>query len=146
MHLRAGEPMGAAAFRGCASPAAGKPGGRGRKPVLTDPALTCICYLVTGQDLTSELDALMTNDPADSLAEWAKGFDKRLTGVYITHGHSDHWLGLARLVEHFPEACGFATAEVTSRAAFEADSNRTSLYWISRFPRTARDSRTAPRY
>jgi len=76
----------------------------------------------------------MTNDQADALAEWAKGFGKRITGVYITHGHSDHWLGLARLLERFPEARGFATAEVAARAAFEADSNKTSRFWTSRFP------------
>jgi glyoxylase-like metal-dependent hydrolase (beta-lactamase superfamily II) len=67
------------------------------------------------------VDALMTNDQADALARWAQGFGKRITGVYITHGHSDHWLGLARLLEHFPEVRGFATAEVAARAAHEAN-------------------------
>jgi len=90
--------------------------------------------LIAGENEAILVDALMTNDQADALAEWAQGFGKRISGVYITHGHSDHWLGLARLLEHFPEARGFATAEVAARAAFEVDSNRTSLFWTSRFP------------
>ena len=46
----------------------------------------------------------------------AKGFGKTITGIYITHGHSDHWLGLARLLEHIPEARGYAAPEVARRA------------------------------
>jgi hypothetical protein len=43
---------------------------------------------------------------ADQIAGWATCFGKKITGVCITHGHSDHWLGLARLLQHFPEARG----------------------------------------
>ena len=50
------------------------------------------------------IDALLTFHNADQIAAWAKRFGKKITGVYITHGHSDHWLGLARLLQHFPEA------------------------------------------
>src|SRR6478672_9238063 len=80
------------------------------------------------------VDALLTFSNADEIAAWAKGFGKKITGIYITHGHSDHWLGLAQLLEHFPETRGFATAEVAARAAWEAASNKTSQYWTSRFP------------
>jgi len=90
--------------------------------------------LITGENEAILIDALMTNGQADALAEWAKSFGKRITGIYITHGHSDHWLGLARLLEHFPEARGFATAEVAARAAWEAEMNKTTQYWTSRFP------------
>jgi glyoxylase-like metal-dependent hydrolase (beta-lactamase superfamily II) len=64
----------------------------------------------------------------------AKQFGKKITGIYITHGHSDHWLGLARLLEHFPEALGYAAPEVAGRPAWEAEFNKTSKYWTSRFP------------
>jgi glyoxylase-like metal-dependent hydrolase (beta-lactamase superfamily II) len=90
--------------------------------------------LITGENEAILIDALMTNGQADALAEWAKDFGKRITGIYITHGHSDHWLGLARLLEHFPEARGFATADVAARAGWEAESNKTSQYWTLRFP------------
>ncbi|MER7007287.1 MBL fold metallo-hydrolase [Dactylosporangium sp. NPDC000555] len=90
--------------------------------------------LIAGEHDAILIDALMTNGQADALAAWAKGFGKRITGIYITHGHSDHWLGLTRLLEHFPEARGFATAEVAARAAWEAEMNKTTQYWTSRFP------------
>ena len=60
------------------------------------------CTLISGPSEGILIDALLTFDNADQIAAWAKGFGKKVTGVYITHGHSDHWLGLARLLEHFP--------------------------------------------
>jgi glyoxylase-like metal-dependent hydrolase (beta-lactamase superfamily II) len=110
--------------------AGGAPQGPGDEPTWAPMSST----LIAGKKEAILVDALMTNDQADALAEWAQGFGKRITGVYITHGHSDHWLGLARLLEHFPEARGFATAEVAARAAFEVASNRKSLFWTSSFP------------
>ncbi|HEV3096196.1 MAG TPA: MBL fold metallo-hydrolase, partial [Candidatus Dormibacteraeota bacterium] len=41
---------------------------------------------------------------------------------------------LARLLQHFPEARGYAAPEVAGRAAWEAQFNKTSKYWTSRFP------------
>ena len=43
-------------------------------------------------------------------------------------------MGLSRLLEYFPEAHGHAAAEVVRRAAWEAESNKTTKYWTSRFP------------
>jgi glyoxylase-like metal-dependent hydrolase (beta-lactamase superfamily II) len=90
--------------------------------------------LISGPAEGILIDALLTFENADEIAAWAKSFGKTITGVYITHGHSDHWLGLARLLEHFPEARGYAAPEVAGRAAWEADFNKTSKYWTSRFP------------
>src|SRR3981081_3667957 len=63
--------------------------------------------LISGPTKGILIDALLTFENADQIAAWAKAFGKKITGVYITHGHSDHWLGLARLLEHFPEARGY---------------------------------------
>src|SRR5437879_4731490 len=90
--------------------------------------------LISGPTEGILIDALLTFENADQIAAWAKSFGKKITGVYITHGHSDHWLGLARLLEHFPEARGYAAPEVAGRAAWEAEFNKTSKYWTSRFP------------
>ena len=116
------------------------PQGRGDEPTWAPMSST----LIAAENEAILVDALMTNGQADALAEWAKGFGKRITGVYITHGHSDHWLGLARLLEHFPEARGFATAEVAARAAWEAESNQRSQYWTSRFPGELPESPVVP--
>jgi hypothetical protein len=58
--------------------------------------------LISGPTEAILIDALLTFENADQIAAWAKSFGKKITGVYITHGHSDHWLGLARLLQHFP--------------------------------------------
>src|SRR3979409_1935332 len=60
--------------------------------------------LISGPTEGILIDALLTFENADQIAAWAKSFGKKIIGVYITHGHSDHWLGLARLFQHFPAA------------------------------------------
>src|SRR5437016_13553424 len=90
--------------------------------------------VISGQTEGIPADALRTVENADRIAAWAKTFGKKITGVYITHGHSDHWLGLARLLQHFPEARGYAAPEVVARAAWEVEFNKRSKYWTSRFP------------
>jgi len=90
--------------------------------------------LISGPTEGILIDALLTFENADQIAAWAKNFGKKITGVYITHGHSDHWLGLARLLQHLPEARGYAAPEVAARAAWEVEFNKKSKYWTSRFP------------
>src|ERR1700726_1271733 len=100
--------------------------------------------LISGPTEGILIDALLTFENADQIATWAKRFGKKITGVYITHGHGDHWLGLARLLEHFPEARGYAAPEVVARAAWEADINKATKYWTSRFPGELPDKPAVP--
>jgi glyoxylase-like metal-dependent hydrolase (beta-lactamase superfamily II) len=95
-------------------------------------------------DVFLKIDADQARIDVDALAEWVRGFGKRLTGVYITHGHTDHWGGLARLQEHFPDARGFAAAEVVGRAKYEATDERLLAYWDSRFPGELPQTRVVP--
>src|SRR6476659_4365265 len=90
--------------------------------------------LISGPTEGILIDALLTFENADNIAAWAKSFGNKITGVYITHGHGDHWLGLARLLQHFPAARGYAAPEVVARAAWEADIDQATKYWTSRFP------------
>src|SRR5712691_8199422 len=46
--------------------------------------------LVSGPSEAILIDALLTFENADQIAAWAKSFGKKIAGVYITHGHSDH--------------------------------------------------------
>jgi glyoxylase-like metal-dependent hydrolase (beta-lactamase superfamily II) len=80
------------------------------------------------------VDTLVTFDQVDTLADWIDRFDRTLTAIYITHGHSDHWIGLSRLRERFPNARGLARPNVHERAAFEATNPGLSAYWRSIFP------------
>lgn len=112
-------------------PFAGAPAqGPGDDPMWSPMSST----LIAGAEEAVLVDTLVTLDQVDALAEWVRGFGKRVTGVYITHGHQDHWIGLARIQEHFPEARGIATHEVVERARFEATDPGLSAYWKAIFP------------
>jgi glyoxylase-like metal-dependent hydrolase (beta-lactamase superfamily II) len=80
------------------------------------------------------VDTLVTFDQVDALADWVESCGKRVTAIVITHGHSDHWIGLARLLERFPGARGLATAKVLEHARFEATDEALQKYWHSIFP------------
>jgi glyoxylase-like metal-dependent hydrolase (beta-lactamase superfamily II) len=90
--------------------------------------------LIAGEREAVLVDALLTFDQADALADWAQAHGRHITAILVTHGHSDHWLGLARLLERFPDARGLATSKVLNRARFEATNEDLRKYWRSRFP------------
>src|SRR6202789_52659 len=112
-------------------PFAGAPGqGPGDDPMWSPMSST----LLAGAEQGILVDTLVSLGQVDALADWVRGFGKRITGVYITHGHSDHWIGLARHQEHFPSARGMATREVVGHATFEATDPGLSAYWKASFP------------
>jgi len=86
--------------------------------------------LIYGDHDAILVDTLATNDQVDALADWIDTKGRRLSRIYITHGHGDHWLGLARLVQRFPGARGLATAEVLTQAADPGIAG----YWEAIFP------------
>jgi glyoxylase-like metal-dependent hydrolase (beta-lactamase superfamily II) len=86
--------------------------------------------LIYGKHDAVLVDALATFDQVDALADWIDTKGRRPSRIYITHGHGDHWLGLARLIQRFPEAKGLATAEVLAQAADPGMAG----YWEAIFP------------
>jgi glyoxylase-like metal-dependent hydrolase (beta-lactamase superfamily II) len=59
------------------------------------------------------VDAFMTTEQANALADWVASKGKNLTTIYITHGHGDHWFGVGALLERFPNARVVATPDTT---------------------------------
>ena len=86
--------------------------------------------LIYGDHDAVLVDTLITYDQVDALADWVETKGRRPSRIYITHGHGDHWLGLARLIQRFPGARGLATAEVLAQAADPAMAG----YWEAIFP------------
>jgi glyoxylase-like metal-dependent hydrolase (beta-lactamase superfamily II) len=65
--------------------------------------------LIYGKRDAILVDAFMTIEQANALADWVASKNKNLTTIYITHGHGDHWFGVATILERFPNARVVAT-------------------------------------
>ena len=68
-------------------------------PPAWDPKSATLIY---GQRDAVLVDALLTVREATALADWIDLHDRRLTTIYNTHGHGDHFLGLSVLLDRFP--------------------------------------------
>jgi glyoxylase-like metal-dependent hydrolase (beta-lactamase superfamily II) len=104
--------------------------GTGDRPMWSPMSST----LIAGEHDAVLVETLVTFDQVDALADWAESHGKRVTAILITHGHSDHWIGLARLLERFPHARGLAVRSVLDRARFEAMDEGQQKYWHTSFP------------
>jgi len=58
------------------------------------------------------VDTLLTIEQSRTLVEWVVASGKDLTAINVTHGHGDHFFGLASLLERFPHARAFAAPEI----------------------------------
>jgi glyoxylase-like metal-dependent hydrolase (beta-lactamase superfamily II) len=90
--------------------------------------------LIYGERDAILIDTFTTLEQNDDLVEWVRSFEKRLRAVYITHGHGDHFFGLAQLQQAFPQAelviapAGLPTAE------FQASDAYVEAFWGKLFP------------
>ena len=67
------------------------------------------------------VDAQFTKSGAIAVADAAAGMGKRVSRVFITHAHPDHYLGTAVLKERFPDAKFLATADVVEEMKKSAE-------------------------
>ncbi len=82
--------------------------------------------LIAGERDAVLVDPSWTIEQTTRLGDWIAASGKRLTAIYITHGHGDHWFGTAQLLERFPNVAVYATegtialmhAQVASRPEF----------------------------
>jgi len=54
--------------------------------------------LIYGERDAVLVDTFITVEQAEALVEWVRTSGKKLTKIYITHGHADHFLGLGALL------------------------------------------------
>jgi glyoxylase-like metal-dependent hydrolase (beta-lactamase superfamily II) len=87
--------------------------------------------LVTGATEAVLIDALYLKDDVRDLGDLIERTGKRLTTIYITHAHQDHYLGFAELLERFPEAKCVALPHVIE--AMQATMELQSMQWLLMF-------------
>jgi len=74
------------------------------------------------------VDTFLTTGQSQTLLDWVVASGKNLTAIYVTHGHGDHFFGLASLLERFPRAKAVATPEIV-----KAMHEHLSPAWIGNF-------------
>ena len=74
------------------------------------------------------VDTFLTTEQSRTLLDRVVSSGKNLVAIYITHGHGDHFFGLASLLERFPRARAVATPEIV-----QAMHEQLSPAWIENF-------------
>lgn len=77
--------------------------------------------LVFGASEALLIDAQHIRTDVAALGDLIEQTGRRLTTIYVTHGHADHWYGAGELVARFPEARLVATAPVVEYIHQAAD-------------------------
>jgi glyoxylase-like metal-dependent hydrolase (beta-lactamase superfamily II) len=90
--------------------------------------------LIYGKRDAVLVDAFMTDKQANELADWVAANGKNLTTIYVTHGHGDHWFGIATLLERFPNARAVATPDVVKVMRQHASPEILEKVWKVSFP------------
>jgi glyoxylase-like metal-dependent hydrolase (beta-lactamase superfamily II) len=68
--------------------------------------------LIYGRRDALLVDTFLSEAQTGELADWIADSGKRLSTIYITHAHPDHFFGLKLLRDRFPEARAIAVAQV----------------------------------
>ena len=78
--------------------------------------------------------AYLTTKQTNALADWVASKGRNLTTIYITHGHGDHWFGVATLLERFPGAKVVATHNTIQVMGQNASPEALNGAWKPGFP------------
>ncbi|AYG58393.1 MBL fold metallo-hydrolase [Rhizobium jaguaris] len=90
--------------------------------------------LIYGERDAVLVDTFLTAEQAQVLVEWVAASGKNLTTIYVTHGHGDHFFGLAPLLERFPNAKAFATPAVVEAMHAQLSPESIDNFWRRLFP------------
>ena len=80
------------------------------------------------------VDTFTTIEQNERLIAWVREHDRRLTYIYLTHGHGDHVYGVGQLLLAFPGAHAVATAGTIAEARVQASAEYRDGFWGKLFP------------
>jgi glyoxylase-like metal-dependent hydrolase (beta-lactamase superfamily II) len=94
------------------------------------------CTLIHGQHSAVLVDTPITTAQTLDLITWIETVipNKKLTTIYITHGHGDHFFGIPLLLKKFPGAKAIATAGTVEHMKQQVHPKFFEAAWGSRFP------------
>jgi len=90
--------------------------------------------LIYGERDAVLVDTFLTTEQSKTLLDWVVARGKNLTAIYITHGHGDHFFGLAPLLERFPRAKAAATPEIVKAMNDQLSPDSVDNFWRRLFP------------
>jgi glyoxylase-like metal-dependent hydrolase (beta-lactamase superfamily II) len=103
----------------------------GTKQGMWSPISSTLIY---GKRDAVLVDAFITVEQANALADWVKRSGKNLTTIYATHGHGDHFFGIGSLLDRFPNARAVATPDVVKVMRQQASPQSLASFWNPFFP------------
>jgi len=80
------------------------------------------------------VDTFLTAEQSKILLDWVVSCERSLTTIYVTHGHGDHFFGLAPLLDRFPQARAVAVPEVVAEMKAQLALASLDGFWRKRFP------------
>ncbi|KAF1736567.1 hypothetical protein CRV24_002174 [Beauveria bassiana] len=94
------------------------------------------CTLIYTDREAVLVDTPITIHQTRNLITWIEKIapNRKLTYIYVTHGHGDHFFGIPVLLERFPDAVPVATPAVIRHMAQQVEEPAFSTTWTSRFP------------
>jgi glyoxylase-like metal-dependent hydrolase (beta-lactamase superfamily II) len=90
--------------------------------------------LIHGERDAILVDTFLTTRQSQTLLDWVVASGKNLTAIYVTHGHGDHFFGLASLLERFPHARAVATPDVVKSMHEQLSPASIEDFWRRLFP------------
>jgi glyoxylase-like metal-dependent hydrolase (beta-lactamase superfamily II) len=90
--------------------------------------------LIMGRRDAVLVDPPLTTAQADEVSDWVAASGRKLTQIYITHGHGDHWFGALRLLDRFPGVTVRATEGTAKLMAVQNQPEFRADFWDHVFP------------